>query len=289
MSTGHDFEEHRRLLEGLAYRMTGEQAEAQDIVQETWLRWSRAEAGTIREPKAWLTTVCTRLAMDRARSARVRRETYVGEWLPEPLVEEPGPDDRLQIEDSVSFALMLALEKLTPAERAAFILHETFGYRMDEVAGILDKSEEACRKLASRARSALRAKRSRFCATPEEHRRLLAGFLGAARAGDLDSLEALLAESVELHADGGGRVATAPGVLKGAAEVAAFLASVWERAKNEGVAFEAAERWFNGGPGVVISAGDLPVAALRLEAEQGAIHRIFAIRNPDKLAAFRRT
>ncbi len=286
MNIRHDFEEHRRMLEGLAYRMTGELAEAQDIVQETWLRWHRAEAGTIREPKAWLMTVCTRLALDRARSARVRRETYVGEWLPEPLVEEPGPDDRLQIEDSVSIALMLALEKLTPAERAAFLLHDTFGYRMDEVGLILEKSEEACRKLASRARVALRAERPRFHAQPDEHRRLLSGFLAAARSGEVRELEALLAESVELHSDGGGRVTTAPGILKGPAEVAAFLTGVWERARSEGIAFEIEERWFNGGPGAVIFAGNVPVAALRLEAEPGAIHCIFAIRNPDKLAAF---
>ncbi len=286
MSNAPDFEDHRRMLEGLAYRMTGELAEAQDIMQETWLRWHRAEAGTIREPRAWLTAVCTRLAIDRAKSARVRRETYVGEWLPEPLVEEPGPADRLQIEDSVSMALMLALEKLTPAERAAFILHETFGYRMDEVAGILDKSEEACRKLASRARVALRAEHPRFQARPEEHRRLLSGFLAAARSGEVGALEALLAESVELHSDGGGRVATAPGILRGPTEVAAFLTGVWERARNDGMAFEIAERWFNGGPGAVIFAGGQPMAALRLEAEPGAIHRIYAIRNPDKLVAF---
>ncbi|GAT31679.1 RNA polymerase sigma-70 factor, ECF subfamily [Terrimicrobium sacchariphilum] len=288
MSIAHDFEEHRRMLEGLAYRMTGELAEAQDIVQETWLRWHRAESDTIREPRSWLTAVCTRLAIDRSKSARVRRETYVGEWLPEPLVEEPGPDDRLQIEDSVSIALMLALEKLSPAERAAFILHETFGYRMDEVAAILDKSEEACRKLASRARTALRVEKPRFHARPEEHRRLLAGFLAAARSGAVEALEALLAESVELHSDGGGRVTTAPGILKGPAEVAAFLAGVWARARAEGLEFEVEERWFNGGPGAVVFAGGQPVAALRLEVEPGAIHRIYALRNPDKLVSFHR-
>lgn len=287
MNSRHDFEEHRRMLEGLAYRMTGELAEAQDIVQETWLRWHRAETETIREPRAWLTAVCTRLAIDRAKSARVRRETYVGEWLPEPLVEEPGPDDRLQIEDSVSIALMLALEKLTPAERAAFILHDTFGYRLEEVADILDKSEEACRKLASRARAALKVERPRFHAAPEEHRRLLTGFLKAARSGELRALEALLADSVELHADGGGRVPTAPGILTGPAPVAAFLIAVWERARRDGMDFEITERWFNGGPGAVIFAGDQPLAALRLEVEPGAIHRIYAMRNPEKLAAFR--
>lgn len=288
MSIAHEFEEHRRMLEGLAYRMTGELAEAQDIVQETWLRWHRAESDTIREPRGWLTAVCTRLAIDRSKSARVRRETYVGEWLPEPLVEEPGPDDRLQIEDSVSIALMLALEKLSPAERAAFILHETFGYRMDEVAAILDKSEKACRKLASRARMALRVEKPRFHARPEEHRRLLAGFLAAARSGAVEALEALLAESVELHSDGGGRVTTAPGILKGPAQVAVFLAGVWARARAEGLEFEVEERWFNGGPGAVVFAGGQPVAALRLEVEPGAIHRIYALRNPDKLVSFHR-
>ena len=280
------FEEHRRLLEGIAYRMLGTLADAQDVVQDTYLKWSRADASTIDNPRSWLVTVCSRLAMDQLKSARVRRETYVGPWLPEPFLDEPAPDDRLGTDETVSMALMLALEKLSPAERAAFLLHEVFGYSFEEVAAILNKSEAACRKLASRARAAVQADKPRFQATPEEHQRLLDAFLKAAHAGDLNRLQTVLSEAVELHADGGGKVPTAPEVLRGADAVAQFFIRVMHERRPDRASNEIVTRWFNGVPGILVYEDGRLVVALSAAIESGRIHRIYALRNPDKLAAF---
>jgi len=278
------FEEHRRLLEGIAYRMLGTLADAQDVVQDTYLKWSRADISEMENPRAWLVTVCTRLALDQLKSARVRRETYVGPWLPEPFLEEPPPDVRLRTDETVSLALMLALEKLSPAERAAFLLHEVFGYSFEEVAAILKKSEVACRKLASRARAAVQAGRPRFRATAEEHQRLLDAFLRAAHAGDLQGLHVVLAESVELHADGGGKVVTAREVLCGVDSVAQFFIRVMHERRPERSAIEFRTRWFNGAPGILVYEDRRLVVALSAAIESGRIHRIYALRNPDKLA-----
>lgn len=282
------FEEHRALLQGMAYRMCGVLADAQDIVQETHLRWNQADRSEIREPRAWLVTVCSRLAMDLMKSARVRRENYVGTWLPELFLDEQtaNPAERTHIDETISMALMLALEKLSPPERAAFLLHEVFGYGFDEVAGVIGKSEPACRKLASRARAAVHDARPRYPTTPAEHGRLLDAFFQAAQTGEVANLEALLAESVELHADGGGKVRTAPAVLRGAKAVAEFFAQVWRENALAREDIRIVTRWFNGSPGVLIYQGDGLVAALSLAIEAGAIRRIFAMRNPDKLTGF---
>lgn len=279
------FEQHRRLLEGIAYRMLGTLADAQDVVQDTWLKWSRADASAISEPRAWLVTVCSRLALDVMKSARKQRETYYGTWLPEPFIDEHAvnPAGSHHLDDTVSMALMLALEKLTPPERAAFLLHEVFGYRFEEIAGILGKSVAACRKLASRARSAVRAAKPRFEATPDEHQRLLDAFFKAAYAGDVGALKNLLAESVELHADGGGKVETVAQILLGAEKVSSFFAGVLHPRREE---MRLVTRWFNGVPGVLVYENNHLVTALSLAIESSTIHRIFALRNPDKLAAF---
>lgn len=279
------FEEHRRLLEGIAYRMLGTLADAQDVVQDTWLKWSRADTSAISEPRAWLVTVCSRLALDVMKSARRQRETYYGTWLPEPFLDEHAmsPAERHHIDDTVSMALMLALEKLSPAERATFLLHEVFGYRFEEIAGILGKSVAACRKLSSRARTAVRTTNPRFEATPGEHQRLLDAFFKAAYAGDAGKLKSLLAESVELHADGGGKVDTVAQVLHGADTVSAFFARVLHPRRDQ---MRIVTRWFNGVPGVLVYENGQLVTALSLAIEAGAIHRIFALRNPDKLEAF---
>lgn len=282
----HIFEEHRRLLEGIAYRMLGTLADAQDVVQDTYLKWSRANSSEIENPRSWLVTVCSRLALDVLKSARVRRETYIGPWLPEPFLDEPAPDAKLRTDETVSLALMLALEKLSPAERAAFLLHEVFGYSFEEVAAILNKSSAACRKLASRARAAVQADKPRFQATPEEHQRLLDAFLKAAHGGDLNRLQTVLAEAVELHADGGGKAVTAPEVLRGADAVASFFLRVMHERKPPGATTEIVTRWFNGVPGVLIYEAGRLVVALSVAIQSGRIHRIYALRNPDKLAAF---
>lgn len=282
------FEKHRKMLEGLAYRMCGTWADAQDIVQETHLKWHAAEKTTIENPRAWLVTVCSRLAMDTLKSARVRREQYVGTWLPEPLVmheDEVTPDRQAQIDDSVSIALMFAMERLSPFERATFLLHDVFGYDFAQVAAILGKSESACRKSASRGRKAVQAGRPRFQSDAKTHQQLLGAFLEAVHDGEPDKLKTLLAASVELHADSGGRVTTAPAGLTGADAVAAFFITVWRENISSPERVHMATRWFNGQPGMLILLDGQPLVALSLAVEDDRISRIFALRNPEKLAA----
>ena len=169
------FEEHRPLLEGLAYRMLGTRTDAQDVVQDTYLKWRHSDMKEIRNARSWLVTVCSRLAMDAMKSARMRRESYYGVWLPEPFVDDraASPADRLEIDDTVSVALMLSLEQLSPPERATFLLYEVFDYSFEEIATILGKSTVACRQLASRARARVKAAKPRFHVSADEHRRLL--------------------------------------------------------------------------------------------------------------------
>jgi RNA polymerase sigma-70 factor, ECF subfamily len=282
------FEEHRSTLEGLAYRMLGTRADARDIVQDTYLKWNRANSDEIRSPRSWLITVCSRLAMDAMSSARMRRETYVGPWLPEPFIDEhvPNPADKSQLDDTVSVALMLALEKLSPAERATFILHEVFAYSFEEVSSILGKSVAACRKLGSRAREAVREAKPRFQASAEEHHRLVEAFLDAAHRGELERLKALLAQEVELHSDGGGKAIAAREVLHGAETVGKFFVRVWGNRNRAQSSVRVVTRWFNGVPGVIIYEDGKPVTAVSVAIENGVIHRIYALRNPDKLAPF---
>lgn len=289
MSAGQDaFEEHRSMLEGLAYRMCGVLADAQDIVQETHIRWCSSDRSNIDNPRSWLVTVCSRLALDLMKSARVRREQYMGAWLPEPFLEFPEnpPDAQARIDDSVSVALMFAMERLTPSERAAFLLHDVFGYDFSEVASIIGKSEAVCRKSASRARQAVREKRPRFEAGPDAHRQLLDAFFEAVRGGDPEKLKALLVESVELHSDGGGRVKTAPSVLHGREAVAAFFLEVWRENVPSRENVRIVHQWFNGQPGVLIYQGNQLQVALCLSLAESRISHLFALRNPDKLAAF---
>jgi RNA polymerase sigma-70 factor (ECF subfamily) len=280
------FETHRRVLEGLAYRMLGTLADAQDVVQETYLKWRDADLATVREPRAWLVTVCSRLAINAMKSARSRRETYVGTWLPEPLIDESAfsPADQTQIDETVSVALMLSLEKLSPLERAAFLLHEVFDYGFDEIATILGKTSAACRKLASRARLNLKAERPRFETSAGQHRKLVQAFLDAARAGEVESLQKLLADDVELYADGGGKVQAIRDVLHGAQSVGKFFIRVWRPRPAASLAFESV--CFNGAPGLLVFEDENLVAALTVRAEGGRIAAIYALRNPDKLAPF---
>ncbi len=281
------FEGNRRLLEGLAYRMLGTLADAQDVVQETYLKWQYADVSRIENARAWLVTVCSRLSLNVLNSARARRESYVGPWLPEPYIDDRAvdPAHRAHIDDSVSVALMLALENLSPAERAAFLLSEIFDYSFEEIAGILGKSSAACRKLASRARLSLKTEKPRFSTTPDEHQRLVGAFLQAARSGDLDTLKALLADSVELHSDGGGKAQAVPEILRGLDAVGAFFAKIgpayWDARSVAMVS-----HWFNGVPGVLIYDNGRLNTALTASVAHGRITGIYALRNPDKLAPF---
>lgn len=283
------FELYRRTLEGIAYRMLGSLAEAQDVVQDTYLKWHKIDDATLENPRAWLMTVCTRTALTLLQSARKRRETYVGEWLPEPYPDEPGldPGAQAELKDTVSIALLVALEKLSPVERAVFLLHDVFELSFGEIGDILERSSANCRQLAVRARTRIRADRPRFRAGPVEHRRLLESFISAARDCNVQQLIVLLAEEVETYSDGGGKAEALPEVLRGAGAVAQFFASVFVRYRQRGVRVRTILQSFNGSLGVLIVEDKLLSTALTIEADAGSIRRIYAVRNPDKLHGLR--
>ena len=284
------FEQHRALLEGIAYRMTGTMAEAKDIVQDTWVKWSTvANPDEIRDARAWLVTACSRLALDMLRSARVRRERYCGVWLPEPYhVSANGdPAERADIDETISMALLLAMEKLSPHERAAFLLHDVFGYGFDEIARIIGKTSSTCRKIASRARASVRADKPRFTANAAEHRRLLDAFLNAAYAGEVETLRSLLAESVEMHSDGGGKVEALQKVMRGAAEIAEFLVQVLHARRDARMDLRLESCRINGMPGVLIHESGRLATALTVAVGDGRILAIYAVRNPEKLRGFK--
>ena len=220
----------------------------------------------------------------------VRRERYVGTWLPEPFMDERAehPDTELEVDESVSLALMLALERLGPAERAAYLLHDVFGYGFEELAEILGKSNAACRKLASRARERVKAGPRRFQASADEHRRLVSGFIAASRAGNLARLQALLSASVEAQGDGGGKV-NAAGLLRGRVAVAEFFVRIWRAYEEAGTEVVVEPRWINGAPGVLLFEDGALTTAISLSVAHGAIERIFGQRNPDKLALLAKT
>ncbi len=289
------FESHREALTRLAYRMLGAVGDAQDQVQETWLRWAAVDPATVREPRAWLLRVCSRLCLDQLKSARVQREVYPGPWLPEPLVldvavtDEQGGGRRLELDESVSMALLTAMERLSPAERAALLLHDVFDHDYAEVAKALGRQEAACRKLVSRARARVgpsSAAGRTTAVSAEDHRRLLSEFLAAAAAGSTERLQAVLREDVAFHADGGGKAVAAGKVLQGVELVVKFFINVVART---GARYDAACLrwvWYNGAPGVVVldAPDGIPITAFSIRIVDGRIAELFALRNPDKLA-----
>ncbi len=272
------FAKHRPRLVGVAYRMLGSAAEADDVVQDAWLRWQAADQAAITSAEAWLTTVVTRLCLDRLKSARARRETYVGPWLPEPVKTDATVDP-----ESISMAFLVLLERLTPVERAAYLLHEVFGYGHGEVAAMLGKEEATCRQTYHRARERIRAGRPRFSPTRAEHERLLRAFAEAMARGDVQALERTLAADATLWADSGGKVrAAARRPVVGAEAIAKFFAGVVRKFASEpDQRFEIAE--VNGWPALVGRRGDAAFFALSIETRDGAIAAIRNVLNPDKL------
>jgi RNA polymerase sigma-70 factor (ECF subfamily) len=283
MTRGGEFEELRPLLSAIAYRILGSVAEAEDAVQETWLRY---EASTTQptSTKAFLAAVVTRVSIDVLRSARVRRETYVGPWFPEPLVTDPyeDPARSAELADSVSMAALLLLERLTPLERAVFVLREVFGFGFPEVAVAVGRSEAACRQLAVRARRHMEVGRPRFEADRREREELAARFFDALRDGDVDGVRELLAADVQMVGDGGGKApALARGVF-GADNVARVLASIFPLLARIDAKVE--QREVNGQPGAILRDRDGKVAGtLILDVLGGQIQTIRAVVNPDKL------
>jgi RNA polymerase sigma-70 factor (ECF subfamily) len=271
----------------IAYRMLGSVAGAEDVVQEGMLRLHRAVADgeEIASPPAYLATVVTRLAIDELRSARAKRETYVGEWLPEPLVTAEGDDPaaRAELADSLSVAFLVLLESLTPEQRAVFLLRDVFDYPYDRIAEIVDKGEAATRQLAVRARREVERGRPRFESEPEQEDRLATSFFAAAEEGDLGALEALLAADVELHGDGGGKVPALARPLRGRGRVARTLAA-WARAGARFGGFTPQVTRVNGAPGAIFRSPDGSVlSVLVVEIAGGEINRVSSIVNPDKL------
>lgn len=283
------FESYRALLHGIAYRMLGSISEAEDIVQETYLRYAtKSNDDEIQNLRSWLVTVCSRLSLDRLKSAQRQRETYIGPWLPEPLLQtEKSPADELAIDDSVSTALLYTLERLSAAERAAFLLHDIFGYSFDEIAGILDKTPQSCRKLASRARAQAVKAKPRFEVTPQTHRKLIDSFFTAIREGNLASLENILTENVTLISDGGGKAFAARKILHGIPLIGKFYTNITKQAAASGNHYRFEQTWYNGTPGLIIYENDIPITAINLFVSENRIHSFYVHRNPDKLNIFR--
>jgi len=287
MTEGELLEELRPAAFAVAYRMLGSVAEAEDMVQEALLRFHQEldRGEQIASPRAFVTTVVTRLSIDQLRSARARRELYVGEWMPEPLVTDPreNPAERAETADSLSFAFLVLLEQLTPEQRAAFLLHDVFDYPHSQVAEIVGTSEDNARQLASRARRHMQEGRPRFEATSEERERLAASFFAAAEAGDMERLEAVLASDVELHGDGGGKAPALAQMLRGRARALRTLRAWWKLADRfGGVRFERTD--LNGQPGALVRdpAGRL-INAMVLDIAGGEIVAVRSVVNPDKL------
>jgi len=273
------FEQRRPAMTGLAYRMLGSRAEAEDVVQDAWLRWRKVDVAEVEEPGAYLNRVVARLSLDRLKSARARREVYVGEWLPEPVVE---PDFEAGGDADLSVAFLLALERLTPLERAAFLLHDVFDTPFAEVAAALGRTETACRQLASRAREHVRRDRPRYAPSIDEERRLTTAFLRAVMTGDEVALRDLLAEDVVMHADGGGVVSANLNPVKGLAKAIALITGVQRKwPPPEGTAVRLAR--INGQPGLVLAADGVVFQTVGLEIEGGRIAAVYTVRNPEKL------
>jgi RNA polymerase sigma-70 factor (ECF subfamily) len=285
------FEPHRRRLLGLAYRMLGSMAEAEDAVQDAYLRWHEADRTSVEDPKAFLITTTTRICLDVLKSARARREAYIGPWLPDPVTDTAAlaPDEQTELAEDLSVALLLALDRLSPLERAAFLLHDVFDYSFLQVADALGRNEAACRQLASRARTRVRDTRPK-AVTPAQgasssldpkHAELVSAFMTASRSGDIATLTRLLTSDARLVTDGGGKAPAAPNVIEGADHVAAFLAGVVRKGWTDemSVRFET----INGLPGLIFSGPSGLVQTTAFEIEDGLVKAIYAVRNPDKL------
>ena len=283
------FEAHRGLMFAVAYRMLGSIADAEDAVQDAWLRWSAAPRADVLDPKAYLARVVTTTALNRLRSARTRREAYVGPWLPEPLLTEAGPDaaERAELAESVSVAMLVVLESLTPEERAVFVLREVFGFGHAEIGAALGRSAPAVRQLAHRAREHVQARRPRFDVDWDQQREVTERFLAAAGGGDIEGLMTVLAPDVTLLTDGGGKARAALRPIVGAGKAARFLVAIAGRpymgVDISGMTLAPAE--INGSPGTLITAGGRAIAALTLAVSGGRITAIQLLANPDKLTA----
>lgn len=278
-------EQQDRLL-GLAYRMLGQMTEAEDVVQETFLRWSQADVNTIENPAGWLTTVCTRLCLDRLRSASRRRESYVGPWLPEPIVTEHlDLSDGAAMGETLTLAFLVVLESLSPLERVAFLLHDVFGYGHEDVAHMLERSPSATRQLVSRARRHVAARRPRYEADADRRWEVAEAFLAAASGGEMSRLVQLLAPEVSFTSDGGGVASAARRPVIGVQNVARFVQGLWRQTPAE-MQVRLAE--VNGMPALIGMIADRPDTVIVLDVDDdGRVAALRGIRNPAKLTSLR--
>jgi RNA polymerase sigma-70 factor (ECF subfamily) len=287
------FDRHRRLLFTVAYQMLGSVADAEDVVQDAWLRWSAADRSDVVDERAYLVRIATRLALDRMGSAQARRESYVGPWLPEPLLTGTAPvsaappaaepEDAAELGEQVSLALLVVLETLSPAERAVFVLREVFGMSVAEVSAVLGRGEAAVRQMAHRAREHVHARQPRFDADQRTQREVTERFFAAVAGGDMEALLAALAPDAVLISDGGGKASAARRPITGADKVARFLVGIAEKGGDiPDLRIEVAE--VNGWPAIVGWVGAEPFGSISLGVADGRIEQVLVVVNPDKLA-----
>ena len=277
------FQQHRPRLFGLAYRMLGTPADAEDVLHDAWLRWNAQDVSALDDPEAWLVTVTTRVALDRLRRAKTEREHYTGPWLPEPAGEiAEAPDAALENSETLTLSFLLLLERLSPEERAAFLLHEVFDYSHAEAAAILGIAEDACRQRVHRAKARLREGRPRFHVDEQAQRRLLERFVAAMRRPDLETLRALFAEDAVAVADGGGVARAILQPLHGSERLARLYLQIAQMSNNYGLRYEL--RTLNGAPALLTWRGEQLFVATWIDCEDDRITAIHAIRHPDKLA-----
>lgn len=276
------FEEHRRTLFGIAYRMLGSVAEAEDMVQDTYVRWQKQDLADVETPRAWLTSAITRLCIDQLRSARRRREEYVGVWLPEPLIDaESNQADRMAaLSDSLSTAFLILLETLAPEERAVYLLHEVFEYDYPEISQIVSRSEAACRQVVHRAKERVALRKNRFTPDPRQHENVVREFMAACREGDVNKLLGVLKEDITLYSDGGGKVSASPHPVEGFAKVARFVIGV-SKLSTSGGDFRFAV--LNGHLGLLRYWEGQLVQTTIFEMDGDRIQNLYIMRNPDKL------
>jgi len=283
------FVAHRDLMFAVAYRMLGTITDAEDAVQDAWLRWSAASRADVADPRSYLARIVTNTALNRLRSVRSRREAYIGPWLPEPLLTAAGPDaaERAELAESVSVAMLVVLESLTPEERAVFVLREVFGFEYAEIGAAVGRSVPAARQLAHRAREHVQARRPRFDVDRNQQREVTERFLAAAGGGDIEGLMSVLAPDVTLLTDGGGKARAALRPITGASKVARFLVAIASRPymgiEISEISLTAAE--INGSLGTLITGGGRAIAALTLTVSGGRVTAIQLLANPDKLTA----
>ena len=277
------FNQYRRLLFSIAYRMLGSASDAEDILQDAFLRWDLSSPASVESPRRFLITIVSRLCINYLKSARVKREQYVGQWLPEPIVTGAAEaSDELIAGESISLAFMLLLERLNPVERAVFILRDVFDYEYEEIADIVNRTEDHCRQLLHRAHEHLKRERRRFQATPEQHEHLLQRFLEATLHGDMDGLLNVLAKDVVLYADGGGRAAAVPLPIFGADHVGRLMIGATKKFAPADTFVQILQ--LNGSPAIVAYSDGRAITAIMLETQPDGIRNVFVVSNPDKLA-----